>query len=133
MPVSMKNQSGFSLIEVMVAAAISVIALLGLGLAQVKALQFATSSFQYTVATIEANNVSERLWPQLCDIVVNGQYAVLAPQIQAQAPGFTLTLPNNFSTDFNIDVTWQDERLEQNIAASVSLYPQYPTLDASNC
>jgi len=130
------KQNGFSLVEVLVASAIAVIALLGLGLAQVKALQYAQSSFQYTIATIEANNAAERLWPELCDIATNAvQFPAVVDQIeaQAQAPGYTLIMPNAFNTDFNIQVSWQDERLDVGIASSVSLFPQYPTLDAGNC
>ncbi len=129
-----KQQRGFSLLEVMISAVIAVIALLGLAAAQLKALQFATSSFQYTVATIQAHNASEILWPNLCDVVFNGEYAnVVTAQLQPIAPGYTLTVPAAFNTDFVIQVNWVDERLDAGIAPSVSIFPQYPTLVAGDC
>ena len=54
---------GFSLVEVLIAILLVAIGLLGLAAAQVKTLQYASSSLQQTVASIQAQNVIERLWP----------------------------------------------------------------------
>ncbi|MBO1255806.1 prepilin-type N-terminal cleavage/methylation domain-containing protein [Alteromonas sp. 5E99-2] len=132
--VTQKRQNGFSLLEVMVSAVIAVIALLGLAAAQLKALQFATSSFQYTVATIQANNAGEILWPDLCDAIDEDKYDdVLTKLKNSSVQGYTLTALDEFDTDFEITVEWVDERLDSSIAPSVSIYPQYPTLVAGDC
>lgn len=128
------NQAGFSIIEVMISAAIAAIALLSLGAAQLKALQYATSSFQYTVGVIQANNAAERLWSELCDVSVSGEYdQALFDTLAPSSSGYTITLPNTFDTDFNIQITWTDERLDAGNSASVQIFPQYPNLDASHC
>lgn len=49
----MNKQAGFSLLEVMISVVIAGIALLGLAAAQLKSLQYATNSFNYTVSLIQ--------------------------------------------------------------------------------
>lgn len=127
------KQQGFSLVEVLISAVIATIALLALGTAQLRALQFATSSFQYTVATIEASNVGEQLWPHLCDIIYNGEYGNIVADMALTAPGYNLNLPANFNVNYNVEVTWNDERLDNNVTPSVVIFPQYPNLAASDC
>ncbi len=62
------KQLGFSLVEVLIALIISSIALLGLAAGQLKSLQFATNSFNYTMSLVQANNAIERTWANLCDL-----------------------------------------------------------------
>ena len=57
---------GFTLIEVLIALLVSNIALLGLAAGQLKSLQYATNSFNYTVSLIQANNAAERIWADIC-------------------------------------------------------------------
>ncbi|MFM9785977.1 type IV pilus modification PilV family protein, partial [Streptomyces scabiei] len=49
----MAKQNGFSLLEVMLSVVITGIALLGLAAAQLKSLQYATNSFNYTVSLVQ--------------------------------------------------------------------------------
>ena len=65
---NLKPKQGFTIVEVMIAMALSSIALLGLAVAQLKSLQYATNSFNYTVSLIQANNAVERTWVDLCDL-----------------------------------------------------------------
>ncbi|GAL03454.1 type IV fimbrial biogenesis protein PilV [Photobacterium aphoticum] len=60
------SQRGFSLIEALVALFISSVALLALAAGQLKSLQYANNSFQYTLAMIQANNAVERVWNDAC-------------------------------------------------------------------
>jgi type IV pilus assembly protein PilV len=64
----MKLQKGFTLLEVMIAVVVAGIALLGLAAAQLKSLQYATNSFNYTVSLIQAQNTIEQIWPHLCTL-----------------------------------------------------------------
>ena len=57
----MKLQKGFTLLEVMIAVVVAGIALLGLAAAQLKSLQYATNSFNYTVSLIQAQNTIEQI------------------------------------------------------------------------
>ena len=47
---------------------IASIALIGLGVTQLKSLQFANNSFDYTVSLVQAQNAIERMWPNLCNL-----------------------------------------------------------------
>lgn len=124
------KQQGFTMTEVLVSLVVSVTSLLALGRAQLSSLQHATNSFHYTVATIQAQNVIERIWPRICDIQrqparfedVNFR----ASLSQDMPSGFNLILPNTYQDTMPITVTWQDGRIEnQN---SVSLNASFPHL-----
>ncbi|MBQ4858613.1 prepilin-type N-terminal cleavage/methylation domain-containing protein [Pseudoalteromonas sp. MMG007] len=129
----LKNDSkGFSLLEVMIALIVATVALLGLASGQLKSLQYITNSFNYTVSIIEANNVIERIWPHLCELQQTNPSLYndtdfrnyLSPQIDA----YTLTLPANFSNDLQVEVTWQDKRLTDNLENRVVIIGTFPTL-----
>ena len=53
------KQRGFTLVEVLIGLALSSVALLGLAVGQLKSLQFATNSFNYTLSLVQANNAIE--------------------------------------------------------------------------
>ncbi|MBQ4799240.1 prepilin-type N-terminal cleavage/methylation domain-containing protein [Pseudoalteromonas sp. MMG006] len=129
----LKNDSkGFSLLEVMIALIVATVALLGLASGQLKSLQYITNSFNYTVSIIEANNVIERIWPHLCELQQTNPSLYndtdfrnyLSPQIDA----YSLTLPANFSNDLQVEVTWQDKRLTDNLENRVVIIGTFPTL-----
>ncbi|MCG7543261.1 prepilin-type N-terminal cleavage/methylation domain-containing protein [Pseudoalteromonas sp. MM17-2] len=128
-------QSGFSLLEIMVSVAIAAIALLGLGSAQLKSLQYATSSFNYTMAIVQANNAAERIWPNLCTLKHGGGFngnfknTTLAPQID----DYSITFPANFNDDLAIEVQWPDSRLDDGLQSKLRIFAQYPTLSAAEC
>ncbi len=99
-------QGGFSLIEVLIAMLLAALCLLGLVLAQVKALQYAGSSLSYTVATVQAQNAIERAWPSLCalqraelsyDAALQAQWL---PAAGRDPQGFSISLPLPDTFDF---------------------------------
>lgn len=59
------RQTGFGLIEVLVALAILAFGLLGMAALQLSALKNATQSYQRSVATLAAIDAQERLWAAL--------------------------------------------------------------------
>ena len=128
-----KRNDGFTLIEVMVALVLSSIALLGLASAQLKSLQYATNSFDYTVSLIQANNTVEQFWVDLCalqqgNIEYNDDYkSTLSPELSQ----YTLTLPENFSNSFQIAVEWNDERVTDGLDNKIQLNVSFPQLPSS--
>ena len=120
MKTSLSNQKGLTLLEVMIALVLSSIALLGLAAAELRSLQFATNSFNYTVSTIQANNAIERTWANLCNIQQGAlpyDAVFSANNFVPQINLYTLTaIPNPnagaaFNNNLAITVTWSDTRV----------------------
>lgn len=142
-----KQTRGFGLLEAMIAMLLAAIALLGLAAAQARALQFASSSLYSTVAVIQGQNAVERIWPALCALqqnVMEYDTAFIAnvlpqpgqdPQMfQVQLPdtaaySFT-TLPSvsHATTEFQVFITWQDQRQQDNQANELELVASFPWL-----
>lgn len=93
-----KMFKGFSLIEVLIATAISAIALLGLAAGQVKSLQYATNSLSYTLSIIQANNAVEQSWSQLCNLQ-NGTLNLNDLDIAPQSAKYSIDFPNGLDID----------------------------------
>ena len=142
--INIKN-SGFTLIEAMIAIAIASIALLGLAAGQMKSLQYAQNSFQYTVALIQANNTIERIWGDIC--VLQNNPATFTDAYVNQAPDNVILLYTlkpidkysqtfddvdirAFDTSFTVNMAWTDERMTDGLANTVSLNAFFPTLPA---
>lgn len=62
------KQQGFTLFEVLISMFIAGVAVLGLVMLELNILRSSQSSFNYTLATIEANTMVDRTWLNLCDI-----------------------------------------------------------------
>lgn len=121
-----KKQLGFSLLEAMVATVVSAIALLSLGVGQVKSLQYAASSLDYTLSLIQANNAVEQSWANLCDLQ-NGNIELADLDVAAQTNKYTVEFPNGFDIDdFEVLVSWNDERMTDNLANSATLRVKLP-------
>lgn len=116
----MRVNAGFSLLEVLVSMFIASIALIGLGVTQLKSLQFANNSFDYTVSLVQAQNAIERMWPELCKIQHNSpsKFEEQAFRESLQPPEslsfrYALTLPETYSDEMPITVAWQDLRVPE--------------------
>lgn len=121
-----KKQLGFSLLEAMVATVVSAIALLSLGVGQVKSLQYAASSLDYTLSLIQANNAVEQSWANLCDLQ-SGNIELADLDVAAQTNKYTVEFPNGFDIDdFEVLVSWKDERMTDNLANSATLRVKLP-------
>ena len=128
----MKLQKGFTLLEVMIAVVVAGIALLGLAAAQLKSLQYATNSFNYTVSLIHAQNTIEQIWPHLCTLQKDNPdffndvafKASLAPQIA----DYSLSLPASYANEMQVSISWQDERLTDNVINQITLNATYPDI-----
>ncbi|PKF61201.1 pilus assembly protein PilD [Psychromonas sp. psych-6C06] len=63
-----KKQEGFTLFEVLISMFIAGVAVLGLVMLELNILRSSQSSFNYTLATIEANTLIDKTWQNLCEI-----------------------------------------------------------------
>lgn len=62
---------GFLMIEVLVTMVILAVGLLGAAALQARSMQYAYASAQRTIATIQANDLVERLWANACKLSEN--------------------------------------------------------------
>jgi len=79
-----RRAAGFTLIEILVALVILTIGLLGVAGLQLRSLQTSHSSFERSIATLQARDLVERMWGGICtlyesdgDIVPNGHVPIL--------------------------------------------------------
>jgi type IV pilus assembly protein PilV len=107
-----KKHSGFSLLEVMVALVISAIALLGMAAGQLQSLKYATNSFDYTLALLQANNAVEQTWDNLCQLQ-RDPTVFNANKPSVQFDKYDIEFKNGFDNDnFLVSVSWTDDRID---------------------
>lgn len=101
---------------------IASIALLGLAATQLRALQYATNSFDYTVALVQGQNAMEKIWSRLCDIQHNDPSLfqdedfrewLLAPSDIRTT--FEVIVPQTYENEMNILVNWVDDRMDPDV------------------
>ncbi len=119
---------GFALLEIMIAMLVGAVALLGLGTLQLKTLQSAYSSLDYTIATIHANNLIEGVWSNLCANRVSGAVYTSTVQSWRQTlpPSVSASVATSYSDSAVYNLTWNDARQSDN--NSLSLQVTYPVI-----
>ena len=119
---------GFALLEIMIAMLVGAVALLGLGTLQLKTLQSAYSSLDYTIATIHANNLIEGVWSNLCANRASGAVYTSTVQSWRQTlpPSVSASVATSYSDSAVYNLTWNDARQSDN--NSLSLRVTYPAI-----
>ena len=64
----MNLQQGFALLEALIAMFITAGVLLGLGVLHIKSVQQSALTTQRTIASIQANNLIDRMWASVCSL-----------------------------------------------------------------
>ena len=135
MKTALPHQQGFTLIEVMVALVISSVALLGLAAGELKSLQYATNSFNYTVSLVQANNAIERTWSNLCglqDGTTPYDNTYQTNNLQPQLGVYVLTpdpaIGSGFIDKLDVTVSWTDARMADTDESIIRLAAEYPNL-----
>lgn len=62
------SQQGFALLEALIAMFITAGVLLGLGVLHIKSVQQSALTTQRTIATIQANDLIDRMWASVCSL-----------------------------------------------------------------
>jgi type IV pilus assembly protein PilV len=127
-------QRGFSLLEVMISIVVAGVALLGLAATQLKSLQFATNSYMYTLALVQGQNAIERMWVEQCALQhTANRYTEASFQalIKPQLSIFTHQMPPAFSTNMYVTISWQDERMTDQLLNQIRLSITYPTMPST--
>ena len=125
------RQSGFSLVEVMITLLVLSIGLLGIAALQVVTLQASSTSLHRSIAVIQANDLVERLWANVCDVADderrqdieeewNDAHADSIPGRSVLDPVFTAGL-------YQIDIGWDESRVGGGLQNFV-FFTRFPTL-----
>lgn len=136
----LNQQGGFSLLEIMITVIVANIALLGLVAAEVKSLQYANNSFQYTVSLVQANNVVERVLNDVCNLKTGTQLFDDAYVESDLTPidGYSLTLSDitpassisAFTESFSVNVSWNDLRMTDQQLNQVVVQAYFPVVES---
>jgi type IV pilus assembly protein PilV len=125
---SRQTESGFTLIEALIALLVLSIGLLGVAAMQLKALQGAHAAYQRSIASLAAQDAQERLWEAMAvagnlqcpsEDAVNGagegswfaQWSQFLPELDDSPVG----PPSN--CEFSITVAWGEERFGGSVDA----------------
>jgi len=132
------QQQGFTLFEVLISMFIAGVAVLGLVMLELNILRSSQSSFNYTIATIEANTLIDQTWRILCERVDNpGEYSTVAngwhdalDSLSDNSTSFTGTTSSGLTT-FTVNdavmVSWTDKiQGEHNDINQLILSVSYP-------
>lgn len=116
------KQTGFSLIEVMITMLVMAIGLLGLAALQLKSVQFSQASLQQSMAAMQAADMTERLWSNLCVLSDTAATEALIEQWEAAhsraMPGWEGRVTRHDATNYTVQVSWQDPKAPANREAA---------------
>ncbi|GHG74021.1 hypothetical protein GCM10010919_27360 [Alishewanella longhuensis] len=122
-----KGETGFSLLEVLIAVLIIAFGLLGMAALQLKTVQNSHSAYQRTLASIIAMDASERLWINLGDTPAKSVAAIQAEWLQAwnntlPASNTASAIEDLGSGSWRISVRWQENRFAGENAVETFVY-----------
>jgi len=140
----LRRQAGLSLVEVLVTMVIVSVGLLGVAGLQLKALKNTYASFQRALATLQAQDLADRLWASTCVLSNATQRDNIKSEWQAvhsASAATKLSMPS-WSGDFNytaatglfaITISWNDVMVNQSQTAggdsqSLTQYVRIPTV-----
>lgn len=120
------GQSGFTLIEALVALVVLSIGMLGVAAMQLKALQGGHAAYQRSIASLAAQDAQERLWARMAEVGDRvcpswsdakdfGGEASWHDTWEGFLPGLVLEVVTpsgspNAECEFDISVEWSDSR-----------------------
>lgn len=120
---------GFTLIEVLVALMILSVGLLGLAGLQLHALQYTHSSYQRTLANIQALDMVERMWTHLAEPLLElEEWRRLNETSLPEWNGVVVEAPNQ-PGDYLMTISWLEPRFSESRAFSFSYQLRLPNLD----
>ena len=140
----LRRQAGLSLVEVLVTMVIVSVGLLGVAGLQLKALKNTYASFQRSLATLQAQDLADRLWASTCVLSDATQRDNIKSEWQAvhsASAATKLSMPSwsgNFTYTaatglFAITISWNDVMVNQSQTAggdsqSLTQYVRIPTV-----
>ena len=140
-PPNHARKSGFSLVEVMVTLLVLSVGLLGIAALQVVTLQSSSTSLHRSMAVIQANDLVERLWANICDVSDEGRREAIEDAWDDvhhdSIPGRTvpsLAKLTRFDDGlYEIEIEWDESRVGGGLQSFVffTRFPALPECDPS--
>jgi type IV pilus assembly protein PilV len=111
-----KRENGFTLFEVLISMFITGTALLGLAVLNIYILKSSQASFNYTVATINANSFIDAVWLDLCNAqsstttyrAIYDDWVVQLHEHNMETE--SASPPTAYAQDTSVTVSWSDRR-----------------------
>lgn len=116
---SKRIESGFTLLEALVALLVLSLGFIGAGYMQLKALQSASVSYHRSIATHAAKDAVERLWSELSDNagvcpspseVYDDWYGEWSKKLPGLTDDVSLFDNSLYACEYEITIVWSDER-----------------------
>lgn len=108
----LNKQGGFSLIESLISMLVMAIGLLGLAALQIKSVQFSQASMQQSMATVQATDMAERLWSNLCalsdDAVTESLIEEWSAEHRSSMPSWDGAVTRHDAQRYTIEIQWRD-------------------------
>ncbi|ABM04940.1 PilD-dependent protein [Psychromonas ingrahamii 37] len=120
-------EKGFTLFEVLVSMFITGVALLGLAKMELYILKSSQSSFDYTVATIRANNFVDAVWAGCyTQSASSGTYAgIINPWKDEISAAGMITYegypPASYAQETTVKISWTDPRFADHVTSNSTL------------
>lgn len=131
------NESGFSLIEVLITMVVMAVGLLGLAVLQLKSVQFSQASMQQSIAASQASDLAERLWSNLCVLEQGG---VPERIIREWSAAHTSSMPKWASTvtrvnahRYQVQIKWANPKASAESMSSMTGLRHVVELPATAC
>ena len=126
------NDKGFSLFEVLIAMFITGVALIGLAKMDIYILKSSQASFNYTVATIKANDFVDTVWIKCNASSSSSTYGTIRSDWVTELGALNMSAaaanpPAAYASDAEVTVSWSDLRFTDDAANnSVTLSVKFP-------
>ena len=139
-----KSGGGFSLIEVMVTIVLVSIGLLGMAALQAAALRNSYASYQRSLANLQAQDATERMWASRCalragtglnNVRSEWQTAHSAAANKVAMPEWEgdIQAVSGASGSYTITISWRERSTVQGQAGSVLTYSQTVSVPFLSC
>ena len=106
--INLKQQQGFTLLEALIAMFITASALLGLGVLHLRSVQQTQLATQRTIANIQANDLVDRMWANVCSLSTQ-QNAIFTAWQTRWNPSTAGTLGTNETAMHQLLKNWNGE------------------------
>lgn len=137
-----RQQSGFTLVEVLVTMVVVSVGLLGVAKLQAWSLKHSYATYQRSVASVQTQDLVERLWAGMCVLDVASQRSAIVAEWQrehANRPSTRLSMPDwsgslvAVNGLYQITVQWTDHKTATAASGAVQTFSHVTSIPRVGC